>query len=92
MSNKKEVVVCAATKTCDPVTRETEVNMWIRYPYYGDFDREYDEEELYERGIIKGFMTSRERFVDAEEALLITGMQNQLRFKNRKYLLPEDLY
>lgn len=92
MSNKKEVVVCAATKTYDPATRETEVKIWIRYPYYGDFDREYDAKELYDRGIIKGFVTSRERFVTPEEALLITGRQREMRFQNRKYLLPEDLY
>lgn len=39
-----------------------------------------------------GFATSNQRFVDAEEALKITGWGNQLRFKDRKYLLPEDLY
>lgn len=92
MNNKKEVVVCAATKIYDPATRETEVNMWIRYPHYGDFDREYNADELYERGIIKGFITNKNRFVTPQEALELTGMQNQLRFKDRKYLLPEDLY
>jgi len=39
-----------------------------------------------------GFITNKNRFVDAEEALKITGWGNQLRFKDRKYLLSEDLY
>lgn len=39
-----------------------------------------------------GFITNENRFVDAKEALKITGWGNQLRFKDRKYLLPEDLY
>lgn len=43
-------------------------------------------------GYKKGFITNKNRFVTPEEALEITGMQNQLRFKDRKYLLPEDLY
>lgn len=38
-----------------------------------------------------GFMTSHKRFVTPYEALIITGWGNQLRFKDRNYLLPEDL-
>ena len=39
-----------------------------------------------------GFITNKNRFVDPEEALKISGLCSQLRFKDRKYLLPEDLY
>lgn len=39
-----------------------------------------------------GFMTNKSRFVTPCEALDIIGWANQLRFKDRKYLLPEDLY
>jgi len=44
--------------------------------------------KLYE----EGFMTNKGRFVDPKEALEITGWGAQLRFKERKRLLPEDLY
>lgn len=39
-----------------------------------------------------GFVTNKNRFVDPREALEISGLGNQLKFKDRKYLLPEDLY
>lgn len=39
-----------------------------------------------------GFITSKNRFVSPKEALEISGLSNQLRFKDRKHLLPEDLY
>lgn len=82
--NKKEVVVCAAVKEwCGD---ERDIELFVRYPKImktvtiGDIGREL------------GFMTSRDRFVTPEEALEITGRQHELRFQNRKYLLPEDLY
>ena len=84
MSNKKEVVVCAAVK--ERCGDEWDIELFVRYPKImktvtiGDIGREL------------GFITNLNRFVDAEEALLITGRQNQLKFKDRKYLLPEDLY
>lgn len=40
----------------------------------------------------EGFRTSEGRFVDKYTALEITGWGRQLRFKERKYLLPNDLY
>lgn len=56
------------------------------------------EVELLEDETVKGFITNKldeagfPRFVSPEEALEITGLGNQLRFRDRKYLLPEDLY
>ena len=91
MSNKKEVVVCAAIViyrgeddckgiTVTGLTYEQCFNMVdeLTHDYFDDCN--------------EGFMTNHGRYVNKYEALLITGMQNQLKFKDRKYLLPEDLY
>ena len=92
MSNKKEVVVCAAVRFYR--SEEDEVGVVVMGLTH---DQCYDlYNSLANIGFYcecnEGYMTNFNNFVNRYEALLITGMQNQLRFKDRKYLLPEDLY
>ena len=41
---------------------------------------------------IRGFVTNKNNFVNPKDSLRMSGLKNQLRFKDRDYLLPEDLY
>lgn len=82
----KEKIVCGAVKRW--VGDKVKIDLCVRYPdgYY------FGKNELCDIGYELGFVTSKERFVSQEEALEISGLGSQLRFKDRKYLLPEDLY
>lgn len=94
---KQERVVCAAIKRVGKgyLDRLSEcIDICLQY------DDEYSTANYHsERDVgiefheeVKGFITNKNRFVDAKEALKITGWGNQLRFKDRDYLLPEDIY
>lgn len=94
--SKQEKIVCAAVEVY-----VIPIENWYASPFTHIFKvvnhKDYKEEEIYSYLEILdepvfGFITNKNRFVDAEEALKITGWGNQLRFKDRKYLLPEDLY
>lgn len=93
--SKQEKIVCAAIYV-----------MSVKDRYTGSrVVKGVDYESIMEDGIlseiahqtycdmfIQGFITNKNRFVNPKEALEISGLGNQLRFKDRKYLLPEDLY
>lgn len=91
MNNKKEVVVCAAIvlyrdeEDCEGITVAG-----ITYEQCLSLVDDLSHEHYDTCG--EGFMTNYGRYVNKYEALELTGMQNQLRFQSRKYLLPEDLY
>lgn len=85
-TNKQEKVVCAAVKRW--VGYKEKVEVCVRYPNYLFVRRGESGDVGYELG----FITNKDRFVSQEEALEISRLGNQLRFKDRKYLLPEDLY
>ena len=96
---KKEVIVCAAIqyKAWDICQEE-----YRDEPFYIcglDYESIMKSDAYVQCCILKstindkkGFITNKGRFVDPEEALEISGLGNQLRFKDRKYLLPDDLY
>lgn len=99
MSNKKEVVVCAAVRFEREHERSgIEYNVNVLCVNYEDDaiaeSRDRFESNLYVVVIreIQGFITNQDRFVTPQEALILTGRQREMRFQNRKYLLPEDLY
>ena len=86
--SKQEKIVCAAVKTKE---HGTKINLYVEYPEHIKKDK-----QIYgvfgECSHEKGFITNKNRFVTPQEALQLTGRQNEMRFQNRKYLLPEDLY
>ena len=91
----KEKVVCSAVMTTWLDGRSERDSIFLGIDYDKIQSNEFYE-LLYDNEIIlrekRGFITSENRFVDPEEALEISGLGSQLRFKDRKYLLPEDLY
>ena len=96
--SKKEVIVCAALRVawtgvfnlqhdevlCGPHYDFIRRNGLYMNLKYGEFQETVNHE--------KGFITNKNRFVTPQEALQLTGRQNEMRFQNRDYLLPEDLY
>lgn len=94
-NNKQERIVCAATEYKYNHLADAVIPRLNYSDSYAD-DHEYIMSQ-HDKDVVcikktDGFITNKNRFVDAEEALKITGWGNQLRFKDRKYLLPEDLY
>ena len=91
----KEKIVCSAILVSWLDSKGKRASMFLGLNYEEIRKNEFYE-LLYEKEVIlgekRGFITSRDVFVDPEEALEISGLGNQLRFKDRKYLLPEDLY
>ena len=82
----KEKIVCGAVKMC--FGDKVKVDLCVRYPDGVHMSKG----KIFGFNYELGFITNKERFVSQEEALKISGLGNQLRFKDRKYLLPEDLY
>lgn len=93
--SKQEKVVCAAIRTIgtDGKCERCLISVGVDYHFIQEqegYENIHDIESILSE--IRGFITNKNRFVDPAEALKITGRGNQLRFKDRKYLLPEDLY
>jgi len=93
--SKQEKIVCAAIKTVgtNGESERSLISIGVDYHFIQEqegYESFYDTETVLTE--VRGFITSRNRFVDPREALEISGLGNQLRFKDRKYLLPEDLY
>ncbi len=93
--SKQEKVVCAAIRTIgtDGKCERCLISVGVDYHFIQEqegYENIHDIESILSE--IRGFITNKNRFVDPAEALKITGWGNQLRFKDRKYLLPEDLY
>lgn len=84
--SKQEKIVCAAVKRW--VGDKVKIDLCVRYPNYL-FARRGESGDV---GYELGFITNKDRFVSQEEALEISRLGNQLRFKDRNYLKPEDLY
>ena len=93
--SKQEKIVCGAITVTWLDDKRVRGSRFLGVDYEKIQSNEFYE-LLYDSEVIlkekRGFITSKNRFVDPEEALEITGWGNQLRFKDRKYLLPEDLY
>lgn len=96
MSNKKEVVVCAAVE----FETDNSKSVIMCLDYIGDPRVENHIFHLADIGVnrdekyneVRGFITNKNRFVTPEEALELTGRKSEMRFQKRDYLLPEDLY
>lgn len=94
--SKKEKIVCAAVEVNKYGCNGKYLPMVFAGCYYDDIKKSF----LYRKDmsigavayVVDGFITNKNRFIDAKEALEISGLKNQLRFKDRDYLLPEDLY
>lgn len=88
MTTKKEKIVCGAFRFIFSACEEIVLTL--------DYKMNYHAQDLYGRdyltGFDKGFITNRGRFVDAKEALEMSGLKSQMKFQDRDYLLPEDLY
>lgn len=93
--SKQEKVVCAAIRTIgtDGKCERCLISVGVDYHFIQEqegYENIHDIESILSE--VRGFITNKNRFVDPAEALKITGWENQLRFKDRKYLLLEDLY
>ena len=93
--SKQEKVVCAAIRTIgtDGKCERCLISVGVDYHFIQEqegYENIHDIESILSE--VRGFITNKNRFVDPAEALKITGWGNQLRFKDRKYLLLEDLY
>lgn len=65
--------------------------------YYDDDLAKESLKDIRRSGLIRyseerGFITNKGRFLLPFDALEFSGLGCQLRFKDRRYLLPEDLY
>lgn len=98
----KEKVVCAAIRYTlkKPNAKKIFEKIFERVHMCVYYDDDFIKEALRDikrNGLIRyreerGFISNQGRFLLPIEALELSGLGNQLRFKNRKYLLPEDLY
>lgn len=89
--NKTEEIVSAAVRFYrDEDDDVGVVVMGLTHDHCGEIYNQLTYEGYVECN--EGFITNKGNFVTKYEALEITGMGNQLRFKDRKYLLPQDLY
>lgn len=89
--SKQEVVVCPAVRFYRDENDENGIIvMGLTHEHCGEIYNTLSYDGYIECN--EGFMTNNGNFVTNYEALEITGMGNQLRFKYRKYLLPQDLY
>lgn len=95
MSNKKEVVVCAAVRI-SAVKDGFKGSHIIKGINYETIRLDgFLSEVVHPTWCVayeSGFITNLNRFISPQEALKLTGRQHELRFQNRDYLLPEDLY
>ena len=91
MSNKKEVVVCAAVRFYrDEDDYTGVVVMGLTHDQCGEIYSLLTHDGHVECN--EGYITNLNNFVTRYEALELTGRKSEMRFQNRDYLLPEDLY
>lgn len=94
----KEKVVCAAIRYTLKKPNAKKMFECVHMCVY--YDDDFIKEALRDikrNGLIRyreerGFISNQGRFLLPIEALELSGIGNQLRFKDRKHLLPEDLY
>lgn len=91
MSNKKEIVVCAAVRFYrDEDDYAGVVVIGLTHDQCGEIYSSLTHDGYVECN--EGYITNLNNFVTRYEALELTGRKSEMRFQNRDYLLPEDLY